>query len=47
MQTVVAPQLQEATHLLIENLLASEAFIEYQHAHARLNADSESCALLE
>ena len=47
MQTVVTPPLQEATHSLIENLLASEAFIEYQEAHARLNADSESSALLE
>jgi cell fate (sporulation/competence/biofilm development) regulator YlbF (YheA/YmcA/DUF963 family) len=47
MQTVLSPQLQEATQSLIDNLLASEAFVHYQQAHARFNADSEARALLE
>ena len=46
MQTVLSSQLQEATHLLIENLVASEVFIHYQRAQAQLNADSEAHALL-
>jgi len=47
MQTVLSSQLQEATHLLIENLVASEVFIHYQRAQAHLNADSEAHALLD
>ena len=47
MQTILSPQMQEATHSLIDNLLASEAFIHYQQAHARFNADNEARALLE
>jgi len=47
MPTVLSPQLQEATQSLIDNLLASEEFIQYQQAHARFNADSEAHGLLE
>ncbi len=47
MQAVLTSQLREATHSLIENLLASEAFVRYQQARARLNADGEAHALLE
>ena len=47
MQTGSSPQLQEATKSLIDNLLASEAFIQYQQAHARFNADGEARTLLE
>ena len=47
MQTILSPQMQEATHSLIDNLLASEAFIHYQQAHARFNADNEARALRE
>ena len=47
MQTILSPQMQETTHSLIENLLASEAFIHYKQAHARFNADNEARALLE
>ncbi|MBI2759119.1 MAG: YlbF family regulator [Chloroflexi bacterium] len=47
MQIVLSPQLQEATHLLIDNLLASEAFIHYHQARTRLNEDGDSHALLD
>ena len=47
MQTILSPQLQEVSHSLIDNLLASEAFIHYQQAHTRFNADHEARALLE
>ena len=47
MQAVLSPQLQEATHSLIENLLASEAFTRYGQARARLDTDQEARSLLE
>lgn len=47
MQTVLSPQLQEATQSLIDNLVASEPFLNYQQARTRLNQDSEAHALLE
>ena len=39
MQTVLNPSMQEAADALIGNLLASEAFVRCQQAHARLNED--------
>ena len=42
----IPPLMQEATQSLIDNLLASETFMHYQRAHARLNTDSEARALL-
>lgn len=47
MPTIVSPPLQEATLSLIDNLLASEAFIHYQTAHSRFDADNEARTLLE
>ncbi len=47
MQTVLSPQLQEAIQSLIDNLLASEAFVQYQQAHAHLGTNSEAHTLLE
>ena len=47
MQTVLSPQLQEATQALIGNLLASEPFLNYQNGRTRLNQDSEAHTLLE
>ena len=47
METVLPPQLPEATHSLIENLLASEAFVHYHQARTRLNEDGDSRALLD
>jgi len=47
MQTVLSPSMQEATDALIGNLLASEAFIRYQQAHARLNEDRQARTLLK
>lgn len=47
METVLSPQLQEATHSLIENLLASDAFIHYQQAQSRLNEDHNARDLLQ
>lgn len=47
MQAVLSPQLQEATHSLIENLLASKAFIHYQQAQSRLNEDHNARDLLK
>ena len=46
MQAALSPQLQEATRALIENLLASEAFIHYQQAQSRLNEDHNASDLL-
>ena len=39
--------MQEATDVLIENLMASEACIHYQQALTRLNKDNQARALLE
>lgn len=47
MQTALSPQLQEATQSLIDNLLASEAFVHYQKARAHFNADSEAHELMD
>jgi cell fate (sporulation/competence/biofilm development) regulator YlbF (YheA/YmcA/DUF963 family) len=47
MQTVLSPQLQEATQSLTDNLLASEVFIRYQQTHARYNVDNEAAALMD
>ncbi len=47
MQTALSPQLQEATQSLIDNLLASEAFVRYQTARARFKADHEACDLMD
>ena len=47
MQTISSLQLSEATQSLIDNLLASEAFIHYQQAHTRFNADNEALVLMD
>ena len=47
MQTSLSPQLQEATRSLIDNLLASEAFVRYQNARACFNADNEAHDLMD
>ena len=47
MQTTLSPQLQDATQALIDNLLASEAFVRYQNTHARFKADQEACDLMD
>lgn len=47
MQTILSPQLQEATQSLIDNLLASEAFIHYQNTHSYFETDDEARTLLE
>jgi cell fate (sporulation/competence/biofilm development) regulator YlbF (YheA/YmcA/DUF963 family) len=40
MSSEFSPRLLDATQPLIENLLASKAFISYRRASARLNADA-------
>lgn len=47
MQTALSPQLQEATQSLIDNLLASEAFVRYQNARTRFIADHASQDLMD
>lgn len=47
MQTILNPSMQEAVDALISNLLASEVFIRYQHAHSGLNEDRQARILLE
>ena len=47
MQTILNPSMQEAADALIGNLLASEAFVRYQLAQARLNDDQQAQALLK
>lgn len=47
MQTISSPQLSEATQSLIDNLLASEAFVYYQQALARFKADNEAITLMD
>ncbi|HMB23444.1 MAG TPA: YlbF family regulator [Anaerolineales bacterium] len=47
MPTTLSPQLQEATESLINNLLASEAFVHYQNARAHFKADQEACDLMD
>lgn len=46
MQAVLSPHLQEATYSLIDNLLASEAFVRYRLARAHLDGDTEARSLL-
>ena len=41
------PELHQATESLIENLLASEAFLAYQQSQAKMNSDSEARGLLD
>ena len=47
MQTILSPQLQEATQSLIDNLLASEAFVHYQNARTQFDADNEAHTLMD
>ncbi len=47
METMLSPELQEATLALIENLLASEPFLNYQQARTRFNQDAEARSLLD
>ena len=47
MLTTLSPELREATHSLIENLLASEAFTHYQHAQKLLREDEEAHTLMD
>ncbi len=47
MQIILTPSMEEAADTLIGNLLASEAFIRYQQAQARLNDDQLAQALLK
>lgn len=41
------PELHQATENLIENLLASEAFLVYQQSQAQMKSDSEARGLLD
>lgn len=47
MQIDLSPQLQEVTKLLVEHLLASEAFTQYQNARRDMDADQEAHALID
>ena len=47
MQTKIPLQLQEATQLLIDHLLASEAFTQYQTARHNMDADKEAHELMD
>lgn len=47
MSTTLSPELQEATQSLIDNLLASEAFVHYQQARTHFNADHEAQDLMD
>jgi cell fate (sporulation/competence/biofilm development) regulator YlbF (YheA/YmcA/DUF963 family) len=47
METSIPPQLQEATKLLIEHLLASKAFTQYQNAGSDMDSDQEAHALMD
>lgn len=47
MQIDLSPQLQEATKLLVDNLLASEAFTQYQNARSDMDSDKEAHALMD
>ena len=46
MQTIISPNMQEATDVFISNLLASEAFVRYHQSQVRLDQDSQAQALL-
>lgn len=43
----LSPELQQVTENLIENLLASEAFLSYQQSQSQLNSDSDARGLLD
>ena len=43
----LSPELHEATDILIQNLLASEAFLVFQQSQATMKSDSEACGLLD
>jgi cell fate (sporulation/competence/biofilm development) regulator YlbF (YheA/YmcA/DUF963 family) len=47
MLTTLSPELQEATQSLIENLLASEAFVHYEEARKLMSGDAETRTLME
>ena len=47
MQIELSSQLQEATQLLIEHLLASEAFTQYQNARNDMDANPEAHVLMD
>jgi len=47
MDTNHNPSMQKATEELISSLLASEAFVHYQHAEDRLVDDTQARSLLE
>ena len=47
MKIDVSPQLNEATKLLVEHLLASEAFTQYHNARSDMDADQEARALID
>ena len=47
-ETVKLPlELSQATDSLIQNLLASEAFLTYHQSLAKMKSDSQACALLD
>ena len=46
METIISPNMQEATDVFISNLLASEAFVRYDQSQVRLDQDSQAQALL-
>jgi cell fate (sporulation/competence/biofilm development) regulator YlbF (YheA/YmcA/DUF963 family) len=41
------PELAQATDSLVQNLLASEAFLSYHQSLARMKSNSQACALLD
>lgn len=43
----LSPKLQQVTENLIENLLASDAFLSYQQSQAAMNSDPRARSLLE
>ena len=47
MKIDLSPQLEEATQLLVDNLLASEAFTQYQNARSDMDSDQEAHALMD
>ena len=47
MESAITSELQQATQALKDSLLASEAFLRYTKARARLDADFEALGLLD
>ncbi len=47
MKIDLSPQLQETTKLLVDNLLASEVFTQYQNARSDMDSDQEAHALMD